>query len=216
MTTEQRPMTRSSVNSIMKKRIAIPTDAVGHKVKFTIDGNGNVQDVKNKAGELVISTIAGYEGTVLQKKIFNLKAYWTSALTNERNRQFLKDAILAEKAGDTQKASELYRQFLNATQMSFGILLPSSVADRLAKGVEISATVEKVTTENGSLLTIDASTISIIEPKVYGTTSFDSDDIDAEILAEEEAAAAAASTKPLTAAEKKAAAAAKAAATAGK
>jgi hypothetical protein len=65
-------------------------------------------------------------------------------------------------------------------------------------------------------LTIDASTISIIEPKVYGTTSFDSDDIDAEILAEEEAAAAAASTKPLTAAEKKAAAAAKAAATAGK
>jgi len=174
MSTQQRPLNAQSVNSIMKKRATLPVSMVGKKVVMTVQGDGNVIDVKNAKGELVLSTLAGQEGTILQKRIFNTKTNSQLALSNPRNRQWLADAAKAEKAGNAEAASELYNQFLNACQVSFGIILPSAIADKLANGVDISATVIKVDTENGSLLTIDPSTISIKEPEVldYGT-SFD-------------------------------------------
>lgn len=175
-TTTQRKRTQAGVKGIMTKRILVPANAVGKRVKFLVQGNGNIVDVKNREGELVTSTIPGYEGTVLQKKIFNLRANSAVAMSNTRNRQYLIDALKAEKAGDQEKANELFGEYLNATQMSFGILLPSAIADKLSAGVEIAATVTEVTTENGSLLTIDPSTISIVEPEVYGSTSFDMND----------------------------------------
>lgn len=175
-TTTQRKLTQAGVKGIMTKRIMVPANAVGKRVKFLVQGNGNTVDVKNKEGDFVTSTIPGYEGTVLQKKIFNLRANSAVAMSNTRNRQYLIDALKAEKAGDAEKAHELFNEYLNSTQMSFGILLPSNIADKLSAGVEIAATVTEVTTENGSLLTIDPSTISIVEPEVYGSTSFDMSD----------------------------------------
>lgn len=176
MSTNQRKLTQAGVKGIMTKRIMVPANAVGKRVKFLVQGKGNTVDVKNKEGELVSSTIPGYEGTVLQKKIFNLRANSAVAMSNTRNRQYLIDGLKAEKAGDAEKAHELFNEYLNSTQMSFGILLPSNIADKLSAGVEIAATVTEVTTENGSLLTIDPSTISIVEPEVYGSTSFDMSD----------------------------------------
>lgn len=175
-TTTQRKLTQAGVKGIMTKRIMVPANAVGKRVKFLVQGNGNTVDVRNKEGDFVTSTIPGYEGTVLQKKIFNLRANSAVAMSNTRNRQYLIDALKAEKAGDAEKANELFNEYLNSTQMSFGILLPSNIADKLSAGVEIAATVTEVTTENGSLLTIDPSTISIVEPEVYGSTSFDMND----------------------------------------
>lgn len=176
MSTNSRRITSASVKGIMVKRIAVPQEAVGKRVKFQVQGDGNTVDVKNKDNELVLSTIPGYEGTVLQKKIFNLKANSAVAMSNTRNRQYLIDGLKAEKAGDADAAHDFFNQYLNSVQMSFGILLPSNVADKLHAGVEIAASVQKIETENGSLLTIDPSTISIVEPEVYGTTSFDMDD----------------------------------------
>ena len=191
-------MTSTSVKSIMNKRSTIPAEAENKRVKFLVQGNGNVIDVKDKEGEFVMSTIPGFEGTVLQKKIFNLRANSGVAMASERNRQYLIDALKAEKSGDTAKADELFNQYLNSVQMSFGVLLPSAIADKLASGVEIAATVVKVTTENGSLLTIDPSTISIVEPETYGTTAFNLEDFAAAAEAESKPAgkkAAAAKTK---------------------
>ncbi len=173
--TQNRPLTKSSVVSIMNKRKLVPTTMVGHKVTFTIQGNGNTIDVVNKAGELVLSTIAGQEGIVLQKRIFNTKANSQLAMSNARTQQYLKDALVAEKAGKAEAASELFNQYLNATQVSFGILLPSAIADQLSAGVDIAAEVILVTTDAGSLLTIDPSTISIKAPEVLGSTSFNLD-----------------------------------------
>ena len=182
-------MTSTSVKAIMQKRSTIPADAVNRRVKFLVQGNGNTVDVKDKTGNLVISTIPGYEGTVLQKVIFNLRANSGLAMQNERTRSYIKNGLAAEKLGAEGKvkgfigeiegdytAHEWFNAYLNSTQMSFGVLLPSNTAAQLSSGVEIAATVIKVDTENGSLLTIDPSTISIVEPEVYGSVAFNLDD----------------------------------------
>ncbi len=179
MTTNSRPMTSSSVKSIMQKRITVPAQAVGKRVKLMLQGNGNVIDVKDKEGNEVQSVVE--PGTVLQKKIFNTRANSALAMGNERNRQYLKDALAAEKAGEAEKAAELFNNYLNATQISFGVLLPSAIVDKLSTGVEIAGTIQKIDTDNGSLLTIDPSTISVVEPEVYGTTTFDLSDFTDEV-----------------------------------
>lgn len=176
MSTQTRTIDLASVKSIMTKRILVPSDAEGKLVKMFIQGNGNIVDVKNKEGELVTSSVKGQEGVVLQKKIFNLRAASQLAMSNPRNRQFLIDGLAAEKAGDTAKAHELFNAYLNATQVSFGVILPSPIAEKLSTGVQVQAVIAKVTTENGSLLTIDSSTLSVVAAENYGTATFDLDD----------------------------------------
>lgn len=169
-----RKMTSQSVKAIMNQRVLIPETAVSKRVKLAIQGNGNTIDVKDKDGNFVAS--AADPNLVLQKRIFNCKANSGLAMGSERNRKLLKDAIAAEKAGDADKAHELFNEYLNRVQLSFGILLPSAVVEKLASGVEIAASITKVTTENGSLLTIDPSTISVVEPETYGKTTFSLED----------------------------------------
>lgn len=167
-----RLLTSASVKSIMSKRDLVPSASVGRKVVLTVQGNGNVIDVKDKDGKPVLSSIPGQEGTILQKKIFNVKANSEVAMRNERTRNHFIAGMTAEKQGDAELASEEFNTYLNGTQMSFGILLPSATADALSNGVDIAAKVIKVDTDNGSLLTIDPSTISVKEPDFLdaGTT----------------------------------------------
>lgn len=173
-TTQTRLLDGKSVNSIMRKRTSLPTTMVGRKVVFTIQGDGNKVEVLDKAGNPVLSTLPGQSGFILEKKIFNLKANSQMALSNERTISYLKAGAAAEKAGDMQAAHESYNQFLNSCQVSFGIILPSVIADKLGNGVDIAATVIEVKTDNGSLLTIDPSTIMVKEPEVLDNgTSFD-------------------------------------------
>ena len=184
MSTTSRLLSSSAVKSIMSKRITIPELAVGKRVRMLVQGDGVVIDVKDKDGELVLSTIPGQEGVVLQKKIFNAKANSALALVNPRNRQFIMDGLKAEKAGKAAEAHDFFNQYLNAAQISFGVLLPSTVADKLHNGDEIAATIIRVDTENGSLLTIDPSTISVLEPETYVTANFDLADFEAAMAAE--------------------------------
>jgi hypothetical protein len=172
----------ASVKAIMNRRNLTKTSKVGENEVFTIQGDGNVIDVRNAAGELVTSTIPGYEGTVLQKKIFNTKSNSQLAMSNERTRNYLIDGLKAEKAGDKEKAHELFNKYLNACQVSFGVLLPSPVADTLVSGSRIAADIALVTTENGSLLTIDTSTIMVKQAGIQDKTTFNLEDFE-EIVA---------------------------------
>lgn len=173
---KQNPIDSKSLKSIMNKRILVIENAEGKRVKFYVQGNGNIIDVLDKDGNVVTSSIKGQEGIVLQKKIFNLRANSHLAMGLAINRQLLIDGMAAEKAGDAAKADEFFNGYLNAVQMSFGIILPSAVAEKLSSGEEIAATVTKVTTDRGSLLTIDPSTISIVAPEVMKATEFSMDD----------------------------------------
>jgi len=174
MSTNSRVITSQSVKSIMQKRMLVLAGQVGKRILLTIQGNGNVVDVKNKAGEPVPS-IAG-DGTLLQKIIFNTKANSEVGMKNARTKQLFIDGLAAEKAGETDKASELFSQYLNATQFSFAILLPSAVADKLSQNVEISGKVEMITTDNGSLLTLDPSSIAVQRAEELGSTTFNMDE----------------------------------------
>lgn len=161
----------------MTKRDVVTPSHVGKKVVFTVQGDGNVIDVLDKAGKPVLSTIAGQEGIILQKKIFNLKANSQLAMTNPRNRQYMIDALTAEKGGKADAASEGFNKYLNSCQLSFGVLLPNAMVENLSNGVDIAAKVIEVTTDNGSLLTIDPSTISVKAPEYLESgTSFNLDE----------------------------------------
>lgn len=169
------PMTGASVQNIMNRRALVRTVQVGKKVILMVQGNGNVIDVKTKEGEAVGSIV---DGTPLQKQIFNTKANSELAMKNPRNMQLLRDAIKAEKAGELDKADELFSQYLNAVQFSFSVLLPSPIASKLSANVEIAGQVQMVTTDNGSLITLDPSTISLQAPEELGKTTFSLDAID--------------------------------------
>lgn len=175
--TTARPLNRKSVETIMNQRLLVPNSKIGKRIRFMIQGNGVKIDVTRRNGEFVISTIPGYEGTVLQKMIFNVKANSEMGMKNPPAVAALKAAFEAEKAGNAEEASQRFNEYLNRSQITFGILLPSPLADQLANGVEIAATVQLVETENGRLITLDPSTIAVQEPEVVGKTVFSFEDI---------------------------------------
>jgi hypothetical protein len=187
-------MTQQGVIAIMKQRALVTLSHVGKRIRLLVQGNGNVIDVTDAAGELVQSV--SEPGTVLRKKIFNLRANSEVAMKNPRTRQILVDALAAEKAGDTEKASELFNDYLNKTQVSVGVLLPSAVAEQITANTEIIGTVEQITTEKGSLLSLDPKTIAIAQPEEVKKAEFSleeltgvfGDDETAEVPAEADAA----------------------------
>jgi hypothetical protein len=166
----QQILNGKGVAAIMNSRLLITSAVIGRTVLLAIQGNGNTVEVKNKDGENVAS-YAG-DGSIFEKKIFNGKANSEVAMRNPLNKQLLKDAIAAEKAGDADGAAEIYNKYLNKVQLSFNVPLPSALADRLGDRDDIAAKVMEIKTENGTLLTIDPKTIKVMEPTVLSTTKF--------------------------------------------
>lgn len=85
----------------------------------TIQGNGTFvsaaqQEIDNPG-----------QKAYFDKYIYNLKANSLEAAHRKENRQLLAAAIVAEGKGETEKADELYNQWLNACQISF-----NQIADR--------------------------------------------------------------------------------------
>jgi hypothetical protein len=168
--------TKANVTSKMNKRLFAPEALVGKTVSVTIEGNGVKYDVKNKAGEFVESVLGG--GAIFQKMIYNLEANSEIALNNPANKALKSAARAAETAGNTDEAHELYQQFLRKVQMDFSVPTTSPIVSKLGHKCDISAKLMKITTENGSILTIDPATIRILEPVALGSTTFSFDDED--------------------------------------
>lgn len=158
----------------MRKRKTAPVSLIGKRVPLTIEGNGKVWDVLNAAKEFVPSVIG--DGTNFQKKIFNTRANSGIAMANPRNEAIKLAARKLELAGDVLGADKLYQQFLRAVQLDFSVPTTSSVIPKLTNGTDISAKLIEVKTEKGSLLTIDPSTISVLEPAELQDTVFTFDD----------------------------------------
>lgn len=172
--TSSQVFTIKSLETIFNKRKMATQALVGRKVQFIIQGNGNVIDVLDKAGNPVPSIT---DGSILQKKIFNVRANSEVAVKNQRSRDLLAQIKIANKAGDANKVDELVREYLNKVQLSFSVLSGTSLFDNpdLQNGAEISATLQQVDTENGSLLTLDASTLSVMAPATLSDSKFTMD-----------------------------------------
>ena len=181
----------------MTRRVNVTPLSIGRKGTFLVQGKGNIIDVVDKAGNPVKSTQKGFEGTILKKKVFNLRANSAVARQNERTHGYLMAGLKAEKSGTpvlhtigkerkAYSAHDLFNAYLNSCQMSFGVLLPlSATAAQLDDNVEITAVITEIETEKGKMLSIDPSTISLVKAEVFEATSFNLDDLLGETPKEE-------------------------------
>lgn len=136
--------------------------------KFVVARTGErgapVLPVLNKAGEHVQA--ANGSGPLF-KKVYNLLA--TSLEAVDRLASLYDDGVTAEHNGDIDVAADIFNAFLNQTSISFSILSSSSLFNKNLAGRHIEATLQTVKTENGSLLTIDPSTIVVLEAAKGGS-----------------------------------------------
>lgn len=184
---KENPLTKASVIKMMSKRVLVPATAVAKRVKLLITSVGKTIDVTDKAGNPVPSQRD--KDVVLQKTLFNTNGASEVGMRSERNKEYFTNGRKAEKLGGTVHgeikgeegdftADDWYSAYLNATQVSFGVLLPNSdIANGfLVKGVEIAATVVRIDTDNGSILSIDPSTLSVQAPETLHAAAFSEDD----------------------------------------
>jgi hypothetical protein len=164
-------LTKKIVENTMNNRQLVTEQHIGDVVTLTIQGNGSsAQDVKTREGALVQSVID--KGTVAQKIIFNVKANSGIAMKNPINRQLLRDGVAAELAGDAETAHAKFDAYLNATKITFNLFTTDPMLENLGDRTRIEAEIMKVTTENGSLLTIDPKTIKVAKATKLGKTTF--------------------------------------------
>lgn len=143
------------------KPLTVRSTDHGRAIKARLTGNGNIIDVKDKEGNLVMSVVN--PGEVLRKKIFNTNVTNGDAMRNPVINQLLVDAKAAEKAGNAQLASDLYNKYLNKTAFTFSVLStdPLFNSESLTKGVTVTGIVEEVKTEKGAILSFEAGTVSV-------------------------------------------------------
>lgn len=181
-----------SAKNIFTSRPLVSESEIGQKRVFTVQNVSQPQDVKDAEGNLVLE--ANGTGAVLRKVIVGLTANSEIAVRNERNKAIRAEAMAAEAAGDATAADSLFNKYLNKCQLSFNVLSTSSLFGKITKGDDIKGIIEKVTTENGSLLTLGGVSIAAIERASTKSTWDDDAETAAPIDAEAAAAAAAATT----------------------
>jgi len=131
--------------------------ANGQRVILRLTGNGNIIDVIDGQGNHVVSN----QGEMLQKKIFNTNATNPHSLTTPKVKELQTLAMQAEKEGRAQDAANYFNAWLNATTLSFSVLSNTREYQDLGKGDEITCNLLVVTTDNGSLTTVDPKGIKI-------------------------------------------------------
>lgn len=163
--------TLEAANRISKSRAEITSNDVGEFRVFTVRGNGNIIDVRTKEGDLVPSLDGS--GVPLRKRIFNVKCNSRVAVTNAMNKELLMQAYQFEKAGNLEKSAELYNEFLQNIEVSFGVLSGTNLFNLIQDGDQIKAKVIEVVTEKGTLLTLDPKTIAIMKPQYAAPSTTD-------------------------------------------
>lgn len=154
-----------AVQNIISKRKTIRLSDINSLIKVHIQSNGGTTlPVTDKSGMPVM----GSNGQPLYKTIYNVAANSQIAMTNERNRKLLSDAVQAESAGEMVQATELFNKYLNAIQVSFNVLLTGANPVKFGKNDQIKATVQLITTENGQLITLDK--VSMVEARELADT----------------------------------------------
>lgn len=153
-------LTSKSAKAIFESRKLIKTSDEGSTVKMRLQGSGNVIDVTRTDGSLVVDENSG---DVLRKMIHNTKFNSEAAVNAAPNKELLKNAIVAEKSGDAKLADELFNKYLNKVQFSFSVLSTQSMFGKLSANQRVEGTVERIDTDNGTILTIDPKTIVVLE-----------------------------------------------------
>jgi hypothetical protein len=158
-----------TAQKVFASRNLLTADLVGEEVVITLQGDGNTVDMERADGSAVVDEATG---EVVRKRIHNAKFNSELAIQAAPNKALLNEAVAAEKAGETDKAHELFNKYLNKVQLSFSIPSSSKHFGTLRDNQRIKGIVQRVDTENGSLLTIDPKSIVLIEAvKVFSKST---------------------------------------------
>ncbi len=144
-------LTFALAQTLMNKRRIITAANDGQQMVFSVVGSGTIIPMVDAAKQPVLNDA----GQPITKKIFNVNAASQVALNNPTFDQILFDAVTAEQAGEADQANDLYREYLNKTQVSFSVPDYKGAFDGITDGDEIKAHVQLITTDKGQILTLD-------------------------------------------------------------
>lgn len=173
--------------AILNSRKTLTPAHVGQQVLLTIQGNGTYQTVdqqKERDAAAGKPAAANY----FPKWIHNVKANSSEAISRAENKALFTEALKAESAGDSAKASELFNSWLNATQVSFNAI--DNGRRKLQNGDAITAFVETAETKLGHMA-ITLNQVQYKAPEAVAAVKFDISDLMAPVA---EAATAPAAT----------------------
>lgn len=163
-------MTKESALAILNSRKMISAGQIGQLIQTTIVGNGTIIPMTDKEGNQVYDA----NKQPLFKVIYNAKLNSGIAQANERNKDILREAMTAFKAGDAETASEKINEYLNKVQVSFNVILSSGQTAPFGPKEVVKGQVAMVTTENGSLLTLEnVSAVAAVQAQSIKVDSFE-------------------------------------------
>lgn len=152
--TNVRLLDAKATQSIIASRAIVRATQDGDTVRFHIQGNGNLIPVTTREGAQVMA--AGTDNIPLTKTIYGVKANSHIAMLNPNNQKLLREAMQAETAGEMDDASKLFNQYLNKIQVSFSVIHnPGRRAVQFYDRQLVEGEVRVITTENGSLITME-------------------------------------------------------------
>jgi hypothetical protein len=158
----------NTAGKVFESRKTLTADKAGHFITITLQGNGNTIAMEKADGSPVVDE---QSGEVVMKRIHNTKFNSELAIKAAPNKALLDEAVAAEQAGDEDKAHELFNKYLNKVQLSFSVPSNSKHFGTLSDNQRIKGIVQRVDTENGSLLTIDPKSIVLVEAEEVTTAS---------------------------------------------
>lgn len=101
--------------AIINKRSTLKVSDAGSLMQFIIQGTGQFLPKGHKYTANGMDRENGFDRT-----IYNLRA--NSAIAMSANKGLFTDALKAESAGETQKAHDLFNEYLNTIQVSFSVI----------------------------------------------------------------------------------------------
>lgn len=163
----------TSFKGILNSRKTLNMSHVGEQVLLTIQGAGSYQSAADQA-EADLKAGKPAAKAYFDKRIHNVKANSQEAMGRSELRMLLSEAIAEEKAGNLEKASEMYNMYLNSVQVSFNV-----IADRSHKfqdGEAITAFVGTAETKAGHRAIV-INDVRYKAPTTVETVKFDISDL---------------------------------------
>lgn len=142
MSTQQRQIDDKAFINILNSRKTLKISHVGLQVLLAIQGIGQFLAKGHKY------TVGGEERTnEFDRTIYNVKANSQLSMMRAENKQLLSDAMKAQAEGRPDDATALFNQYLNAVQVSFSVIEPSS--RKFESGDMVTAVVAEVESKAG-------------------------------------------------------------------
>lgn len=155
--------------AILNSRTTLKTTDEGTKAVLTVQGNGTFLP---KGHKYSVGTDA--RENMFDRTIYNLKANSQLSMLRDENKKLLASAMQAETAGNVEEASKLFNEYLNAIQVSFSVIEPST--RKYQSGDDVKAKVAIADTkENGKQLVVNE--VTYMAPVTLAKTKFDITDL---------------------------------------